>query len=272
MEEKNSEVRPQDLTQEEIYKKFPYNMSVPVPEQYVRIAALWGEIAVRSIARANILLVGVGAVGSACFEGLVRSGVQNITVMDSDCFEPSNLNRQLLATHETLGRPKVEVAAERAKQINPYINVTFIKERLVPNEKEIKELLDKIKPTMVVDAIDDVPAKVALMTECVTRDAPIYDCSSMGAARREDLGEIKITNIMKTVGCPLAKAIRTTLRRNGVPNDKLEKWTRAVFSPAHAVGMTGRPFLPSCVTSTLSFGAALAHAALSILRTGETGQ
>ncbi len=172
-----------------------------------RTGLLVGEGGVESLKDASVILAGVGAVGGYALEGLVRAGVGRIRVVDSDVFNGSNLNRQILATTRTVGRPKVEVACERARLINPDINIEGM--AVLVDETTVPAILDG-GFDILVDAIDTVRCKVSLLRAAVDSGIPTF--SSMGAALHMDTQAVRVSPIMESSVCPLAAAVRKGLR------------------------------------------------------------
>ena len=174
-----------------------------------RLELLIGKEALEKIGRVNILLVGVGGVGGTCLEALVRSGVQNITIIDGDNFQVSNLNRQILATLDDIDKPKVEVAIKRMLRINDKLNITG--KKLYLNEENISSLG---KFDFIIDACDDVKAKLILMK--YAEENNIHLISSMGTGKRLNPRNVIITRLDKTSNDPLAKKIRYEARKLGL--------------------------------------------------------
>ena len=177
-------------------------------ERYSRTLKLIGEEGLSHLKNSSVLIVGVGGVGSFAAEAIARAGVGNITVMDGDTVQPSNLNRQLIALTSTLGRNKAEVMAERINDINPETTV----KALARFYKEDDEL-DLTAFDWIIDAIDSVDAKTALIKTAIEKDVNIV--SAMGAAGKFDT-QFKIADISKTSTCPLAKVMRKRLREEGI--------------------------------------------------------
>ena len=177
-------------------------------ERYSRTLKLIGEEGLSRLKNSSVLIVGVGGVGSFAAEAIARAGVGNITVMDGDTVQPSNLNRQLIALTSTLGRNKAEVMAERINDINPETTV----KALARFYKEDDEL-DLTAFDWIIDAIDSVDAKTALIKTAIEKDVNIV--SAMGAAGKFDT-QFKIADISKTSTCPLAKVMRKRLREEGI--------------------------------------------------------
>ena len=181
-------------------------------ERLVRTAALLGDEGVERLATAHVLLVGLGGVGGHAMDALVRTGVGTLTLCDFDRVSESNLNRQLLADRATVGRLKTEVAAEKCASISENVKLNLHSDRLTP--EDVAALLDGSRFDFVLDAVDDVPVKVALAVEATRRGIPILSC--LGTGNRLDPSALTFTDIYKTSDCPLARAVRTRLRREGV--------------------------------------------------------
>jgi tRNA A37 threonylcarbamoyladenosine dehydratase len=177
-------------------------------DRYSRTRQLIGEEGLALLKASSVLVVGVGGVGSYAAEAVARAGVGRITLMDGDRVQPSNLNRQLVALTSTLGRNKAEVMAERIRDIDPSADVTALA-RFYEEDDE----LDLTAFDWVIDAIDSVFAKTALIKTAVDNDVNIV--SAMGAAGKFDT-TFKIADISKTSTCPLAKVMRKRLRDIGI--------------------------------------------------------
>ena len=187
-----------------------------------RTALLLGEDKMRRLSAAHVLVVGVGGVGAYAAEMLCRAGVGEMTIVDADTVQPTNINRQLPATHSTIGRPKVEVLAERFRDINPDIRLHALPMYL--KEEEVASLLDgtlncqlpivDCQFDVIVDAIDTIAPKCALIAEAMRRGIPIV--SSMGAGAKSDITQIRFADLWDTYHCGLAKAVRTRLKKAGI--------------------------------------------------------
>ncbi len=186
-----------------------------------RTQLLLGEEKLACITRANVLVVGLGGVGAYAAEMLVRAGVGRMTIADADNVAPTNLNRQLVALHSTLGRPKAEVLASRLKDINPSLELTVIAEYI--RDEATDALLDR-GFDHVVDAIDTLSPKVNLIKGALDRNIPIV--SSMGAGAKTDPAKVEITDIARSHHCPLAHMLRKRLHKTGI-----RKGFQVVFSP-----------------------------------------
>lgn len=168
---------------------------------------------ISSLANINVLIVGVGGVGGACFEALVRLGVKNISIVDGDSFDISNLNRQLLSNQSNIGNSKVKEAQIRALSINPDILVKTYETFL--NEANINEL-EYDKYDYIVDCCDTMTTKLLLIKKSLQYNIKII--SSMGTGNRFDPTKLEITNIWKTENDPVAKVMRKMLRDNNIKN------------------------------------------------------
>ena len=177
-------------------------------DRYSRTIKLIGEEGLERLKASSVLVVGVGGVGSYAAEAVARAGVGTITLMDGDSVQPSNLNRQLVALTSTLGRNKAEVMAERIRDIDPGIRVTAI-----ARFYEEDDSLDLAAFDWVIDAIDSVTAKTALIRTAVEKEVRIV--SAMGAAGKLDT-QFRVADISKTSTCPLAKVMRKRLRETGI--------------------------------------------------------
>ncbi|MCX7678030.1 MAG: tRNA threonylcarbamoyladenosine dehydratase [Spirochaetes bacterium] len=186
---------------------------------YERTIALVGTEGMSSLSRACVAVFGIGGVGSYAFEALVRAGVGKLVIIDADEVEESNCNRQLIALKSTIGTAKVDVAAQRALDINPHCKVethrTFI-------TSENLHLI-KSKFTHAIDAIDSIESKISLIR--FLKDHNIFFVSCMGGAQRLDPTKVRVADISRTFGCPHAKSVRRRLRTVGI-----EKGVRCVFS------------------------------------------
>lgn len=179
-----------------------------------RTRLLLGEEGMDRVSRAHVVVVGTGGVGAAASEMLVRAGIGHLCLIDSDVVSPSNINRQLPALHSTLGRPKVEVLRERLTDINPDLDLTVRESYL--EEGHVAELLAvwPQQPDFVVDAIDTISPKVALIQHCLAAGIPLV--SSMGAGAKFDATRVRLADISRTRMCPLAHMLRKRLHKLGI--------------------------------------------------------
>lgn len=180
-----------------------------------RTSRLLGGEAVTVLGRSRVLVVGVGGVGGYAVEMLARSGIGHLTLVDADNVAMSNLNRQLIALRTTLGRPKTELFAERCRDINPEIEVDARQEFLTVDN--VESLLDSAPFDYVIDCIDTVAPKVALLTACRRRHLRVI--SSMGAGGRVDPTKVGYMRLDETREDGLARAVRQRLKKMGVRPD-----------------------------------------------------
>ncbi len=177
-----------------------------------RTILMFGDEIVENLTKANILIVGVGGVGAYAAEMLVRSGIGRLTLVDGDVVNDTNRNRQLIALQSTVGRPKVEVLAERLRDINPDVELRLLQEYL--RDERTIEVLESEKYDYVIDAIDTLAPKVYLMHQAFERNIPII--SSMGSGGKLDPTQVKIDDISKSDYCKLARMVRKRLHKLGV--------------------------------------------------------
>lgn len=186
--------------------------------QYSRTELLIGKEGIEKLSKAKVAIFGIGGVGSFVVEGLVRAGIQDFILVDGDIVNISNLNRQIIATHNTIGKPKVEVAKSRILEINPNAKVKTYQEFFMPG---IKEILDSTID-YIVDAVDTLAAKIELVLRADKLKIPII--SSMGTGNKLDPTKFEVADIYKTSVCPLAKVMRKELKQR-----KIEK-LKCVYS------------------------------------------
>lgn len=198
-----------------------------------RLQLLVGPEGIARLQHSRVLLCGVGGVGSWAAEALIRAGVGHLCLVDYDTIRPSNLNRQLHALHSTLGQPKVEAMGARLRDINPAAEIAGRRLRLTP--ALCPELLQEQAWTYVIDAIDERPAKIALLHGCLTAGIPVI--SSMGSANKLLSGAVRVGDISETSGCPVAQYLRKQLRRLGI-----ERGLAVVYSPELPVRLSNGDF------------------------------
>lgn len=184
---------------------------------FSRTTLLYGDERMARIRSAHVLVVGTGGVGAYAAEMLCRAGVGHLTLVDADTVSPSNINRQLPALHSTVGRSKVDVLAERFRDINPEVQLTLREEYLTP--ESVDALLDAAPYAYVIDAIDTIQPKVALLAACIRRRQPVI--ASMGAGAKTDITAIQYADIWQTYHCGLSKSVRGGLARAGLRGRKL---------------------------------------------------
>ena len=189
--------------------------------QFHRLQILVGEDGLRKLAAARVLLLGVGGVGSWCAEALVRNGIGHLEIVDSDLVCVTNINRQLQALHSTVGKSKVNVLAERLRDICP--DAEIVAHNKVYNHDTADDFVLE-QYDFIIDAIDSLACKTELLDRALQTNVPVV--SSMGASCKLDPSQIKVDSFWKTHGCPLAKFVRKRLRHRGIPRD-----FKSVFSP-----------------------------------------
>ena len=192
-------------------------------ERTLRAQMLLGTRAMEKLKNSHVAVFGLGGVGSWCAEALVRSGVGRITVIDSDTVSRSNINRQLIATEKTVGKPKAEVMRDRLLEINPEAQVNALCAHYDAEHRE--ELFGDYD--FIVDAIDLVSCKLDLIMTALARNIPIV--SALGTGNKRDASQLRLCDISKTTGCPLARVMRKELRARGVTH------LDVVFSPEEAM-------------------------------------
>ena len=185
-------------------------------DQYTRTRMLLGSEEVDRLQNASVLLFGVGGVGSFTCEALARAGVGRIHIVDKDVVDITNINRQIIATHDTVGRPKVEVMKERILSINPAAVVEATECFYLPDRAAE---FDFGAYDYVIDAIDNVSAKLSIICEAKAAGTPVI--SSMGTGNKLDPTRFEIADIHKTSVCPLAKVIRKGLKDRGIKDVKV---------------------------------------------------
>ena len=236
-----------------------------VQNKDTRTALLLGTEGVKNLKNAHILVAGCGAVGGFALEALARAGIGKLTIVDFDKFDETNLNRQLFATINTLGKNKTTAVKERLLLINPHLKIT---------EKNIKissQTMDEIfneEYNFVIDAIDSVNAKSLFIEEILKRKIPFI--SAMGAALKTDLSKIKVSSFHKTIECPLAAFVRKKLRQRGVSLKFPVVFSSECVSDKKALAPekdieTNRRAMGSLVTVTGIFGLMCAHEAILFL-------
>ena len=214
-------------------------------ERFERTAMLLGEESVEKLKTAHVAVFGVGGVGGYVLEGLARSGVGKFTLVDNDTVSRSNINRQIIATESTVGRPKVEVAKERVLSINPAAEVQEMNVFFLPeNSGEI----DFSKFDFVVDAVDTVSAKIEIVMRCQGANVPVI--SSMGTGNKLDPTAFEVTDIYKTSVCPLARVMRSGLKKRGVKRLKVVYSKEEPIKPENngVEAATGRRSFPASVS------------------------
>ena len=210
--------------------------------QFTRTQTLIGEEALNKLKTSRVAIFGVGGVGGYVAEALARAGIENLDLIDNDTVNVTNINRQIIALHSTIGKDKIEVGKERILDINPNAKVETYKTFFTP---ENSNEFDFAKYDYVVDAIDSVSGKIELVLKSQQVNVPII--SSMGAGNKLNPEMFEIADIYKTSVCPLAKVMRQELKKRGV------KKLKVVYSKEMPIKQNGQripasiSFVPSAV-------------------------
>lgn len=200
-------------------------------DQYSRTELLLGEEGVARLRDAAVMIFGVGGVGSHCIEALARSGIGRLVLIDNDAVSITNINRQSIAYHSTIGRMKTDVMRERIRDIDPSIRVTTYETFVLPDN--LGEILDaEPEVDYVVDAIDTVSAKIALAEETLKRGIPLI--SSMGTGNKLHPELFEIADLADTSVCPLCRVMRRELKQRGITH------LNVLYSKEKPVDVSGR--------------------------------
>lgn len=203
-------------------------------DQFERTRRVIGSEGVSDLQKSRVLIFGVGGVGSYVAEGLARAGIGHITLVDADVVDVTNINRQIPALHSTIGRSKVEVMAERIRDINPECRVQEEQLFFMPED----ETIDFSSYDYVVDAVDTVTAKIEIILRAKQAGVPVI--SSMGTGNKVNPGMFRITSLEKTKVCPLAKVMRKEMRKRGITDVKV------IYSEEEPLSVGGSvSFVPS---------------------------
>lgn len=218
--------------------------TVHIPAEFSRTARVWGEDSIAALARAHVAVFGVGGVGGHLCEALARAGIGHIDLIDRDVVSLSNINRQIVALHSTLGRPKVDVMRERIMDINPTCRVTTHEMFYLP---ETADSLDISAFDYVADAVDTVAAKIELVIRCQAAGVPLI--CAMGAGNKCHPEQFRIADLFKTSTDPLARILRRELARRGIRHQTVV-YSEELPLPVRQSGEDGRavpgslPFVP----------------------------
>ncbi len=185
-------------------------------ERFIRLEQLIGNNEFEKLKNSHVAVFGLGGVGSYTVEALSRCGIGSLTLVDSDVYSTSNINRQLYATTSTIGKKKIEVAVLRVKDVNPDCQVVGIDAFILPNSYSG---IDFSKFDYIVDAIDTISGKLELIKKAKEYGVPII--SSMGTGNKLDERAFKVADISKTKVCPLCRVMRKLLKENGIENVKV---------------------------------------------------
>ncbi len=212
-------------------------------EQFARTELLLGEENMQKLNSARVAVFGIGGVGGYVVEALARSGVGTLDLIDNDTVALSNLNRQIIATKDTIGRYKTEVMRDRILSINPEAKVNVYNCFYLP---ETAADFDFSKYSYVIDAVDTVTAKIDIIMQAQAADVPVM--SSMGAGNKLDATKLTVTDIYKTTMCPLAKVMRRELKKRGVKKLKVVYSTEKAIKPTEMCEEnTGRRSTPGSI-------------------------
>jgi len=230
-----------------------------------RTRIVLGEAGMERLARAHVLIAGVGGVGGAVAEAVARAGVGQITLLDHDTVGLSNLNRQLVALHSTLGRYKAEAMAERLRDIRPDAQINARVEFVRKDSADA--LIAEGGFDLVIDCIDSIACKAALVHACQTHAVPVY--SSLGAGGRLDVSKVGVSSLNQTHTCALARELRRALRERGASLNSpvVYSWETPIKALPHEPVDGDTPGRARAVNGTISympnlFGMMLAGAAL----------
>ena len=212
-------------------------------EEFLRTAMLLGDDGIKKLNQSTVAVFGLGGVGGYTVEALARAGVGHLVLTDSDTISVSNINRQLIALHSTVGMKKTEAFKERIKDINPDCKVTVHDCFYLP---ETAEEFDFSLYDYVVDAVDTVTAKLDIIMK--SKDAGVQIISSMGAGNKLDPSLLSISDIYKTSVCPLAKVMRYELKKRGVKELKVVYSTETPIKPLFEVKTEGKRQTPGSVS------------------------
>ena len=211
-------------------------------DQFSRTEMLIGKDALDKLKNAKVAVFGIGGVGSFVVEALARAGIGHFILVDNDEVALSNLNRQLIATHNTIGQPKVEVAKNRILEINPNANVEIHQEFFLP---ETTGILDK-SISYIIDAVDTVTAKIELIQRANKLQIPIISC--MGTGNKLDATKFEVADIYKTSVCPLAKVMRKELKARGIEKLKVVYSKEEPIKPEEVKEETSKRHVPGSIS------------------------
>ncbi len=222
-------------------------------EEFSRSELLFGDEAMKKLASSRVAVFGVGGVGGYAVEALARTGIGTIDIIDNDTVALSNINRQIIALHSTVGQYKVDVAEKRIHDINPECTVNAYKTFFMP---DTSEQFDFSQYDYVIDAIDTVTGKIEIITKAKALGVPVI--SSMGAGNKTDPTAFEVSDIFKTSVCPLAKVMRLEMKKRGikklkvvyskeVPIKPVQKDTQSESTPFRRATPSSCAFVPSVV-------------------------
>ncbi len=219
-----------------------------IPPQFERTQILLGDRGLACLAARHVVVAGLGGVGSYCAEALARAGIGRLTFIDHDVVAASNINRQLPALLSTVGQPKVDLMAARIRDIHPACDLRVMREFIVPESVASQIPSDA---DYVVDCIDSLNCKTALVEHCVKSGIPV--ASSMGAGNRLDPARIRLADLSNTHGCPLAAMMRKRLKRRGITKGVLTVFTDEPPKPPRPPEPVSGRGRPRAVNGTISY-------------------
>ncbi len=202
-----------------------------IPEQHSRTVLLLGEEGFKKLQNAHVLIVGLGGVGGYAAEQLARAGIGKLTLIDADIVNESNLNRQIIALHSTIGKNKTDILEARLKDINP--ELVLKTNRVFITHENIDALVQDIKPDYVVDAVDTLMPKVNLINTCLKYNIPLV--SSMGAGGKFNPEKVHIADIADTYNCGLARMLRKRLHKFGIRTGFKAIFSSEKVKPEHII-------------------------------------
>jgi len=222
------------------------------PHWLERTALLIGDESIGRLGKANVLLVGLGGVGSYAGEFLVRAGIGHLTIIDGDVVDPTNINRQMQALHSTIGMTKTALLQQRFQDINPLLKLQAYEKFMEPEDMEA--LIRENKYDFVMDCIDSVTPKLALLR--VARRSGSKVISSMGAGGKLDPSKIKVGDIADTKECKFAQSVRKRLKKEGIRKGIIAVWSEEI-QPKEALRLTDGKNYKKSFYGTISYMPAL---------------
>ena len=208
-------------------------------KQFERTSLIIGEENTKKLNNSHVIIFGIGGVGSYVVEALTRAGIGTLSIVDFDKVDETNINRQIIATHSTIGKKKIEAAKERILDINPNINLKIYDTFVSP---DTIEKFDFSSYDYVVDAIDNVTGKLLIIQRSIESNTPVI--SSLGTANKLDPSKLILTDISKTHTCPLAKTVRLKLRQLGINHLDVLFSSEEPIKPSNNI-LGSMPYVPS---------------------------
>ena len=223
-----------------------------IPGWLERTELLTGEESISRLMESNVLLVGLGGVGSYAGEFLIRAGVGNITIIDGDVVDPSNINRQLQAVHSTIGMSKAQLLYNRFKDINPDLNIKMYEKFMEPDD--MLRMMEEGRYDFILDCIDSITPKLTLLKSAKHMQTPVI--AAMGAVGKLDPSKIKISDISRTKECKFAHAVRKRLKKEGIKRGILAVFSEEI-QPKTALKLTDGKNYKRSYYGTISYMPAL---------------